>query len=198
MNKARVEAFTDAIIAIILTIMILEFKTPDSPELSAILEELPYLFSYIVSFIFIGVAWYNHHYMFFLAKRITKKIYWANNLWIFTMSLIPVAAAWVGRYITYPGPEIFYLLVFIAWSLAYFYLSFEIAKQLKQDGDLKSYQKITGMFIYRFIRSYWFILSVIVTLIGIYIYPPIGLGLGLIELVVNGIKTNADSDNLQK
>ncbi|WP_395392363.1 hypothetical protein [Fructilactobacillus sanfranciscensis] len=54
------------------------------------------------------------------------------------------------------------------------------------------------MFIYRFIRSYWFILSVIVTLIGIYIYPPIGLALGLIELIVNGIKTNADSDNLQK
>lgn len=159
----------------------LGYHFPDSPLIS--------LFLAIATFAFI---------MFFLAKRITKKIYWANNLWIFTMSLIPVAAAWVGRYITYPGPEIFYLLVFIAWSLAYFYLSYAIVNQLKQDGDLKAYQKITGMFIYRFIRSYWFILSVIVTLIGIYIYPPIGLALGLIELIVNGIKTNADSDNLQK
>ena len=64
MNKARVEAFTDAVLAIILTIMILELKVPDSNQLSAILSELPYLFSYTVGYLLIGVAWYSHHYMF--------------------------------------------------------------------------------------------------------------------------------------
>ncbi|KRN94771.1 hypothetical protein IV81_GL001048 [Pediococcus stilesii] len=73
MNKSRVEAFTDAVVAIIMTIMILEFKTPETDRWSGIIAEVPYLFAYIVSFIFIAVAWYNHHYMFSIAKRITKK-----------------------------------------------------------------------------------------------------------------------------
>ena len=96
MNKSRVEAFTDAVVAIIMTIMILEFKTPETDRWSGIIAEVPYLFAYIVSFIFIAVAWYNHHYMFAIAKRITKKIYWVNNFWIFTMSLLPVSTAWAG------------------------------------------------------------------------------------------------------
>lgn len=91
MNKSRVEAYTDAVIAIILTIMVLEFQVPDSPSWHKIIEQLPDFFAYIVSFVFIGVAWYNHHYMFGIASRITKKVYWVNNLWLFSMSLLPVA-----------------------------------------------------------------------------------------------------------
>lgn len=64
MNKGRVEAFTDAVIAIILTIMILEFKVPESLNFSAIVEQVPYLISYAIGYLFIGTAWYNHHYMF--------------------------------------------------------------------------------------------------------------------------------------
>ncbi|WP_252895492.1 TMEM175 family protein [Fructilactobacillus florum] len=69
MNKTRVENLTDAIVAIILTIMVLEIKVPDTPRLSEILHDLPYLTAYAVSVIFIGVAWYNHHYMFSLVKK---------------------------------------------------------------------------------------------------------------------------------
>lgn len=93
MNHARVEAFTDAIVAILMTIMVLEFKTPTSPDWRAIFADLPYLFAYVVSFLFMGVAWYNHHYMFALSKRLTKRVFWLNNLWLLTMSLIPVATA---------------------------------------------------------------------------------------------------------
>ncbi|MFT9353950.1 MAG: TMEM175 family protein, partial [Lacticaseibacillus paracasei] len=72
MNKGRVEAFTDAVVAIILTIMVLEFKTPETAKWTGIIHQLPYFFAYIVSFLFVGVAWYNHHYMFALALRMTN------------------------------------------------------------------------------------------------------------------------------
>lgn len=121
MNKARVEAFTDAVVAIIMTIMVLEFKTPESPQWTAILHEGPYLFAFGVSFVFIAVAWYNHHYMFSLAERISKRVYWLNIAWLFAMSLLPVATAWAGRYLQARGPEYFYLLVFFLWSKTYLY-----------------------------------------------------------------------------
>lgn len=122
MNKGRVEAFSDAIVAIIMTIMILEFKTPRDFHWTAILEELPYLFAYAISFFFIAVAWYNHHYMFSITKYVTKKIYWINNVWLFTMALIPVATAWAGEFMIYHAPEYFYLLIFTIWSFSYLWL----------------------------------------------------------------------------
>lgn len=98
MNKGRVEPYTDAVVAIILTIIVLEFKTPETAQWEEITRQIPYFFAYIVSFIFIGVAWYNNHYMFILAKRITKKVYWINNLWLFSMSLLPIATGWVRKF----------------------------------------------------------------------------------------------------
>ncbi|WP_252895491.1 TMEM175 family protein [Fructilactobacillus florum] len=99
MNKARVENLTDAIVGIIITIMVLEIKVPNTASLTAIISDFPYLIAYIVSFILMGDAWYNHNYMFAQIKTINRKIYWLNNLWIFWMSLIPVAAAWAGKFI---------------------------------------------------------------------------------------------------
>lgn len=110
MNKGRVEAFTDAVVAIILTIMVLEFKTPETAKWTGIIHQLPYFFAYIVSFLFVGVAWYNHHYMFALALRISKKVYWINNLWLFSMSLLPVATGWVGKFPQATGPSIYICL----------------------------------------------------------------------------------------
>ena len=82
-----------------LTIMVLEFKTPEEPTFTALMANWSYLVAYLISFLFIGVAWYNHHYMFSLTKRVTKKIYWVNNLWILTMSMLSVSTAWAGRFI---------------------------------------------------------------------------------------------------
>lgn len=99
MNKGRVEAFTDAVVAIVLTIMVLEFKTPEEPTFAALAQNWSYLVAYLISFLFIGVAWYNHHYMFALTKRVTKKIYWVNNIWILVMAMLPVSTAWAGKFI---------------------------------------------------------------------------------------------------
>ncbi|USS86776.1 TMEM175 family protein [Fructilactobacillus cliffordii] len=196
MNKSRLEAFTDAIIAIIVTIMILELKAPENPHFVALFEEAPYFFAYIVSALFIAVAWYNQHYMFMLATHISKKIYWLNNLWLFSMSLIPVSTAWVGRYINDPDPEIFYLLVFAFWSYAYLFLSKSIADELEKTGG--SAAKVRSMFIYRFIGSVWFPVILVVLIVVVFFFPPAGLFIGFIEVILNGIRTNDDSDKLDQ
>lgn len=195
MNKGRVEAFTDAVVAIILTIMVLEFKVPDSYELMAILHELPYLFAYLVSFLFIGVAWYNHHYMFALAKRITKRIYWINNFWLFTMSLIPVATAWVGRFLDKRVPEYFYLFIFVLWSIAYYWLSREIALSMEATNPEIS-QKIRQMAPYRYIGSFHAGVATLGLVVLIYFYPPSCLLMTLGLLIYMAFHTNKDSDQV--
>ncbi|WP_367369892.1 TMEM175 family protein [Latilactobacillus curvatus] len=97
MNKGRLEAFSDAVIAIIVTIMILEFKTPETPEIKALLENGPYFFAYIITYVFVGVAWYNHYYMFSLTKRGTKRIYWLNNIWLLAYFFLSDALANANR-----------------------------------------------------------------------------------------------------
>lgn len=150
MNKGRLEAFSDAVIAIIVTIMILEFKTPETAEMKALLENAPYFFAYIVTYLFVGVAWYNHHYMFSLTKRVTKRIYWLNNIWLLSMSFLPVATAWAGRFINSRGPEYFYYVVHFAWLMMYFLLSRaladanrevapEVYQKIYRDADLRGY-----------------------------------------------------------
>ena len=110
MNKGRVEAFTDAVVAIILTIMVLEFKTPETAKWTGIIHQLPYFFAYIVSFLFVGVAWYNHHYMFALALRISKKVYW-----------ITACRNWLGREVStsyWTGVSIFVCLHFLEFIVS--------------------------------------------------------------------------------
>lgn len=193
MNKARVEAFSDAIIAIIMTIMVLEFKTPESAEWSELLSELPYLFAYSISFLFIGVSWYNHHYMFTLAKRITKKIYWLNNLWLFSMSLLPIATGWAGKFINEHAPEYFYFGVFVFWSLCYFLLSHAI--KAEHHGD-EIARLISEMPVYRLIGGIWFWIASALTIAAIAIYPPSCLILTLVSLIIIAWKTSPDSDQL--
>lgn len=196
MNKGRVEAYTDAVVAIILTIMILEFKTPETPDWEGIIEQLPYFFSYIVSFVFIGVAWYNHHYMFSLADRISKKVYWVNNLWLFSMSLLPVATSWVGKFPKSPSPEYLYLFVFTFWSLSYFWLSNSIRKTPEHINATVS-EKIEKMFPFKFLSSVFFPLSIGVIAIGINFYPLLGIIITFLELVSLGFLTTPDSDHIK-
>ncbi|GAK31384.1 putative membrane protein [Weissella oryzae SG25] len=195
MNKNRVEAFTDAIIAIIATIMVLEFKTPTSYGLDGIIEELPYLFAYGTSFFFILVAWYNHHYMFALIERVTKKVYWLNNLWLFTMSLLPVSTAWVGRFVDKAIPEWFYFFTVFIWTLAYIWLTLAIVADLKQTNQAKA-QKVLNMPAIKFLSSWYVMLTSVIVLIAVAFFPPIVLIMTILELISMAILTPADSDRV--
>ena len=98
MGKGRLEAFSDGVIAIIITIMVLEFKIPSEATLPALLALLPHVLIYALSFIYVGIYWNNHHHMFHAAKSVTGGILWANLHLLFWLSLLPIASAWMGAH----------------------------------------------------------------------------------------------------
>ena len=98
MEKNRLEAFSDGVLAIIITIMILELKQPSGGCIKDLLALTPTLLAYLLSFVFIAIYWVNHHLIFQKAEGINVKILWTNIAWLFTMSFIPFATAWVGSY----------------------------------------------------------------------------------------------------
>ncbi|WP_367295942.1 TMEM175 family protein [Levilactobacillus yonginensis] len=195
MNKGRVEAFTDAVVAIVLTIMVLEFKTPEEPTFAALATEWSYLVAYLISFLFIGVAWYNHHYMFSLTKRVTKGIYWMNNLWILVMAMLPVSTAWAGRFISDVQLELFYFIIFTLWQWAFAGLSY-VVMRTNREHHPEVAQKIRQMPVYRMNINvgYWLVWAIVAVLI--FQWPPIVLIFTLVELIAMAISTPKDSDKL--
>ena len=119
MNKDRVTAFSDGVIAIIITIMVLELKTPHNASLGAIMPLMPVFLSYILSFVYIGIYWNNHHHMFQAVTRVTGGVLWANLHLLFWLSLVPFVTAWLGENPTASLPATLYGLVLIMSALAY-------------------------------------------------------------------------------
>ncbi|PWF99822.1 TMEM175 family protein [Levilactobacillus bambusae] len=191
MNKSRLEAFTDAIVAIILTIMVLEVKTPDSYQPDALVGDVPYFFAYAVSWLFILTAWYNHHYMFSLATHIRKSTFWLNCLWLFVMSFLPIATSWTGRFIMHRAPAYFYLLVLVLWDTTYHALSLDLARH---NPEIAS--RITNMLVYRFIGTWYGYLLIGVEGVLVYFYPPSLLIITTVELITIAVRTPHDSDTL--
>jgi uncharacterized membrane protein len=97
MNKGRLEAFSDGVIAIIITIMVLELHVPEEPTFAALRPLLPKFLSYVLSFIFLGIYWNNHHHLWQAAKQVNGSILWANMHLLFWLSLIPFATGWMGE-----------------------------------------------------------------------------------------------------
>src|SRR5438309_1968445 len=97
MTKGRLEAFSDGVIAIIITIMVLQLQVPRGPEQDDLSEVIPAFLSYVLSFVFVGIYWNNHHHMLQAAEHVNGGILWANLHLLFWLSLIPVVTGWVGR-----------------------------------------------------------------------------------------------------
>jgi uncharacterized membrane protein len=97
MTKTRLEAFSDGVLAIIITIMVLEIKVPHEVSLHALLELFPIFTSYLMSFVFVGIYWVNHHHLLHTVKHINGKILWANMSLLFSLSLIPFSTGWMGE-----------------------------------------------------------------------------------------------------
>lgn len=131
MNKTRLEAFSDGVLAIIITIMVLEFKLPEGADCDSLRPLLPKFLSYILSFIYVGIYWNNHHHMMHTVKQVNGKILWANLHLLFWLSLIPFATAWNGENNFAPFPMMLYGIVLLMNGVAYFILQSLIVKDEK-------------------------------------------------------------------
>ena len=136
MNKNRLEAFSDGVLAIIITIMVLEFKVPHGNSCDDIKPLLPKLLAYLLSFIYIGIYWNNHHHLFHAVKRINGKIMWANLHLLFWLSLIPFVTAWAGENHFAALPMMLYGIILLCNAVAYFILQTAIVSHHGKDSDL--------------------------------------------------------------
>lgn len=119
MNKGRLETFSDGVIAILITIMVLEFKVPHDADWSALRPLVPVFLTYLLSFIFLAIYWNNHHHMLHAVERIGGGILWANLHLLFWLSLIPFATGWMGENHFAPVPTAVYGVVLLFSALAY-------------------------------------------------------------------------------
>jgi uncharacterized membrane protein len=122
MGKTRLEAFSDGVIAIIITIMVLEMKVPRGEDLQTLKPLLPVFLSYVLSFVYIGIYWNNHHHMLHACTRVTGGVLWANLHLLFWLSLFPFASGWMGENHLAPLPSALYGGVLLAAAIAYWIL----------------------------------------------------------------------------
>lgn len=122
MGKSRLEAFSDGVLAIVITIMVLELNVPQESSWQALSRLLPVFLSYVLSFIYIGIYWNNHHHMLQACKRVTGGILWANLHLLFWLSLLPFATAWMGENHFARLPSLLYGCILLAAAFAYWIL----------------------------------------------------------------------------
>lgn len=122
MTKGRLEAFSDGVFAILITIMVLELKVPHGSDLEALHDRLPIFLSYVLSFIYVGIYWNNHHHMLHAASRINGSILWANQHLLFWLSLVPFCTGWLGENPGAPVPSAVYGVVLLCSGIAYLLL----------------------------------------------------------------------------
>jgi uncharacterized membrane protein len=119
MTKGRLEAFSDGVIAILLTIMVLELKVPHTADWEALRQMIPVFLTYVLSYVFLGIYWSNHHHMLHMADRINGKILWANLHLLFWLSLVPFVTGWMGENDFAPVPTAGYGVVLFCSGVAY-------------------------------------------------------------------------------
>jgi uncharacterized membrane protein len=123
MTKARLEAFSDGVIAIIITIMVLELHVPHEPTWVALQPLVPVFLTYVLSYVYVGIYWNNHHHMMHAIDRINGKVLWANLHLLFWLSLIPFATGWLGQNHFEPIPAAIYGIVLMCAGIAYYILA---------------------------------------------------------------------------
>lgn len=136
MSKGRLEAFSDGVIAIIITIMVLELAVPHGTALSALRPLIPVFLSYVLSFVFVGIYWNNHHHMLQAAREVNGRILWANLHLLFWLSLIPFVTGWMGENHFAAWPVALYGVVLLCCALAYTILARTLIAHHGEDSPL--------------------------------------------------------------
>lgn len=173
MNKQRLEALTDGVVAIILTLMVLEIKPPKTNEMTEYILFFYNIFAYLISFLYVGIYWNNHHHMFHLVEKINWKVLWGNLFFLFSLSFIPLATSWivVGQFDNHISVA-FYGLILLLNAFSYIVLSRVIPKS---NVKYVSYSKLLKEETYR---------KDIISLIGYFMGTILSLFLPFISLFI--------------
>jgi uncharacterized membrane protein len=123
MGRGRLEAFSDGVLAIIITIMVLELKVPHGADLGALAPLLPVFLSYVLSFVYVGIYWSNHHHLLHAVRQVNGRVLWANLHLLFWLSLVPFVTGWMGENHFAAWPVALYGVVLLAAAVAYFILT---------------------------------------------------------------------------
>jgi uncharacterized membrane protein len=136
MSKGRLEAFSDGVLAIIITIMVLELKVPHGANPEALRPLIPVALSYLLSYVFLGIYWNNHHHLFQVVRHVDGRILWANLHLLFWLSLTPFVTAWMGENHFEPLPVAVYGVVLLCSAIAYFILTLALLARHESDSAL--------------------------------------------------------------
>lgn len=135
MDRDRLAAFSDGVFAIIITIMVLDLRTPDAPDFHALATTVPTFFGYVLSFLYVAIYWNNHHHFFQLVERVNGTILWANIHLLFWLSLIPFATGWLGAYPGASAPTALYGLALLMPAIAWYVMQLSIIR-LQGEGSM--------------------------------------------------------------
>ena len=136
MNKSRLEAFSDGVLAIIITIMVLELRIPEGETLETLRPLIPVFLSYVLSFVFLGIYWSNHHHLLQAVRHVNGTILWANLHLLFWLSLIPAIMGWMGETHFAPWPLAAFGVVLLMAAVAYYILTRALLAEHEKDSDL--------------------------------------------------------------
>lgn len=137
MKTGRLEAFSDGVLAIVITIMVLEMKAPEDTNLDSLIEVAPIFLSYLLSFIYLGIYWNNHHHLLQVTQKVNGRILWANLHLLFWLSLIPFATSWVGENYETSEPIALYGFILLMAAIAYWLLEKQLIKFHDNNFPLK-------------------------------------------------------------
>jgi len=153
MGKGRLEAFSDGVIAIIITIMVLDLKAPQSESMEAIRPLLPAMVSYVLSFVYVGIFWNNHHHLLHAVKWVSGMILWANLHLLFWLSLVPFVTRWMGESHFATQPVIAYGVVMLMCALSWTIFSWMLVRHHGKDSELaaalgRERKEVVSVFLY--------------------------------------------------
>jgi TMEM175 potassium channel family protein len=180
MGRGRLEAFSDGVLAIIITIMVLEMKVPHGASLHDLSPLLPVFFSYVLSFVYVGIYWNNHHHMLHASTTVTGAMLWANLHLLFWLSLFPFATGWMGENHFAVAPTALYGVVLLMAAIAYYVLELAIIRAQGRDSILK---KAVGRDLKGKLSPLLYVLAIVATLISPYIAEAIYVAVALIWLI---------------
>lgn len=182
MSKGRIEIFTDGVVAIVMTLLVLELKQPKEGTWQSLLGVERHFIIYIVSFVMLAIYWNNHHHMFQLVHKVDGRVLWANNFFLFTLTLFPFTTAWVGEFSENLAPQITYGMIMMLANISYLILTTELIRVNGNNSELakvfenqrKSYLSIglnmLGLFLGWFIHPY-LVLTVNIVILLMWFIP---------------------------